>query len=142
MQQQRGLSSMSTSAILQQAISKFEEAGGDGPPFLPAPHFQGAKPGYFFSRGAQGLGCVLKIPPVYLYPLEYHDREKQSLNHAYHCIQSHMQLSLLKLEASHSNAERHVECRYYLDGAAARGAAAEAEEEQPVPSRPAQRVCW
>ena len=46
-------------AILQAAISKFEERS-DGvsglPQFMAAPRFAGARPGYYFGRGASGVG--------------------------------------------------------------------------------------
>ena len=43
-------------AILQQVVSEFEAEGGQLAPFLPAPKWAGARPGYFFGRGAQGQG--------------------------------------------------------------------------------------
>ncbi|PSC73978.1 beta-catenin 1 [Micractinium conductrix] len=49
-------------AILQAAISKFEERS-DGvsglPQFMAAPRFAGARPGYYFGRGASGVGYYL-----------------------------------------------------------------------------------
>lgn len=44
-------------AILHQAISQFEaEEPSHLPPFVTAPKFQGARPGYYFSRGPNGVG--------------------------------------------------------------------------------------
>lgn len=42
-------------AILQQVVSEFE-AEAPAAPFLASPKFAGARPGYFFGRGAQGVG--------------------------------------------------------------------------------------
>ena len=59
------MSIQAPSAVLQAALSRFAEAapgqqalvGEDGlPTFVAAPRFQGAKPGYFFSKGAFGVG--------------------------------------------------------------------------------------
>ena len=45
------------SAVLQQAISKFEqEEPGHLATFAAAPKFLGARPGYYFSRGPSGVG--------------------------------------------------------------------------------------
>ena len=45
------------SAVLQQAIRKFEqEEPGHLATFSAAAKFQGARPGYYFGRGASGVG--------------------------------------------------------------------------------------
>lgn len=44
-------------AILQQALSQFEaEEPSQQAAFVPAARFQGARPGYYFSKGPNGLG--------------------------------------------------------------------------------------
>lgn len=44
-------------AILQQALRTFEaEEPSHQAAFVPAARFQGARPGYYFSKGPSGLG--------------------------------------------------------------------------------------
>ncbi|KAL4421715.1 hypothetical protein ABPG77_002331 [Micractinium sp. CCAP 211/92] len=51
---------LAPTAILQQAISQFEQEGSRAlPEFVAAPKFQGARPGYYFGRGASGVGYYL-----------------------------------------------------------------------------------
>lgn len=48
---------LAPTAILQQAISQFEQEGSRAlPEFVAAPKFQGPRPGYYFGRGASGVG--------------------------------------------------------------------------------------
>lgn len=44
--------------VVDRAMADFEgDDGGDAAPaFVPSPSFAGAKPGYYFSHGAQGTG--------------------------------------------------------------------------------------
>jgi hypothetical protein len=44
--------------IIQQALSRFEEDDGSEP-FRPSQQWLGARPGYYFSRGAAGQGCAV-----------------------------------------------------------------------------------
>ena len=44
---------------VNQAMTDFEGGSdGDGQPFLPASKFSGAKYGYYYSSGPQGVGYV------------------------------------------------------------------------------------
>lgn len=44
-------------AILQQALSQFEaEEPTQQAAFIPAARFQGARSGYYFTKGSSGLG--------------------------------------------------------------------------------------
>ena len=42
--------------VLHDAIRGFEEEGSAALPFLPSRAFAGARPGYFFSKGREGVG--------------------------------------------------------------------------------------
>ena len=44
-------------AVLQQALANIVDDSSLAP-FIPASTFQGARPGYYFSRGKAGLGWV------------------------------------------------------------------------------------
>lgn len=44
-------------AVVNQAMADFEGSGTiSSPPFIPSSSFAGAKPGYYFSKGPQGVG--------------------------------------------------------------------------------------
>lgn len=43
-------------AILAQAMRQFDEEEEQLPAFVASPKWQGARPGYYFSKGAQGVG--------------------------------------------------------------------------------------
>jgi hypothetical protein len=49
------------SAILQQALSRFEQDGAPpgGELFIASAKWQGARPGYYFGRGSKGVGYYL-----------------------------------------------------------------------------------
>ena len=57
----REASQRDPAAVFDRAISRFENDGA-AEPFIAAPKFQGAKPGYHFSSGSRGVGYYLDDP--------------------------------------------------------------------------------
>lgn len=50
---QRSANMASAAAVLQAAIRSFEQEATE---FIASPKFAGAKPGYYFGKGAHGVG--------------------------------------------------------------------------------------